>query len=379
MPKILVADDSIAVRKVAERLLAEAGLGVTLAANGEEALALLGKERPDLIVSDVIMPDKSGYEVCAFVRSQSALAETPVLLISGIVNDEVTRQAAACRADGVLKKPFQGTSLKDRVLELLSKQQRTQTAASGAVNGNGQTTPAADGPKAYKISEEQLQVFRQSAAKLKELEDTLEQERSKAAQLSGRLAELDREAARVKSLEEDLAAERARSAQLTKRAADADRLNTRVEELEATLNAERDAATQLVQRLNESERAAARAKELEAALTAERHKAGDLSRRLNEREGAATRVKELEAALSAERDKNSQLSLRVAQLERTTARIKELERTLASEQERASQLTQRASAAEQVAQQANRRLEDMARKLVDIAGLASQLGQSKVR
>ncbi|TKB62934.1 MAG: response regulator [Nitrospira sp.] len=58
MPKILVADDSIAVRKVAERLLTEAGLGVALAANGEEALAYLAKERPDVVVSDVIMPDK---------------------------------------------------------------------------------------------------------------------------------------------------------------------------------------------------------------------------------------------------------------------------------------------------------------------------------
>ena len=130
MPKILVADDSIAVRKVAERLLTEAGLGVTLAANGEEALAFLAKEVPDLIVSDVIMPDKSGYEVCAFVRGQAALAKTPVLLISGIVNDEVTKQAESCRADGVLKKPFQGTSLKDRVIELLSKKEQTPAAAA---------------------------------------------------------------------------------------------------------------------------------------------------------------------------------------------------------------------------------------------------------
>jgi CheY-like chemotaxis protein len=129
MPKILVADDSIAVRKVAERLLTEAGLGVTLAANGEEALAFLAKEVPDLIVSDVIMPDKSGYEVCAFVRGQTALANTPVLLISGIVNDEVTKQAESCHADGVLKKPFQGTSLKDRVLELLGKKQAPPAAA----------------------------------------------------------------------------------------------------------------------------------------------------------------------------------------------------------------------------------------------------------
>lgn len=410
MPKILVADDSIAVRKVAERLLTEAGLVVTLAANGEEALALLEKERPDVIVSDVIMPDKSGYEVCAYVRSQSALAGIPVLLISGIVNDEVTKQATSCCADGVLKKPFQGTSLKDRVLELVAKQQGTRPVASEAVNANGQTTPAADGRKVYKISEEQLQAFRQSAATLKELEDALEQERSKAALLAGRLVELDQAAARVKSvetqlateltksaqlsdqvarlekessrlkdIEAQLAAERNRLAQATKRAADADRLKTRVEELEATLNAERDAATQLVQQLNESERAVVRVKDLEAALTAERHKAGDLSRRLGEAEREKVPGKELVAALSTERDKNSRLSQRVAQLEQAMARVKELERAVMSEQERANQSTQRASEAEQVAQQANRRLEDMAHKLAEIAGLASQLGQSKVR
>ncbi|MEP6890661.1 MAG: response regulator, partial [Nitrospirota bacterium] len=101
MPNVLIADDSIAVRKVAERLLIEAGLGVTLVANGEEALAYLAKETPDLVVSDVIMPDKSGYEVCAFVRAQRTLANTPVLLISGIVNDDVTKQAEVCHADGV--------------------------------------------------------------------------------------------------------------------------------------------------------------------------------------------------------------------------------------------------------------------------------------
>src|ERR1044072_4339927 len=85
MPKVLVADDSITVRKVAERLLIEAGMEVALAASGEEAMAYLSTERPDFVISDVIMPDKSGYDVCRFVRSHSALASTPVLLISGIV------------------------------------------------------------------------------------------------------------------------------------------------------------------------------------------------------------------------------------------------------------------------------------------------------
>ena len=74
----------------------------------------------------VNMADKSGYEVCAFIRAQSHLADVPVLLISGIVNDEVSRQAESSKADGVLKKPFQGTSLKDRVFDLLMKRQPKQ-------------------------------------------------------------------------------------------------------------------------------------------------------------------------------------------------------------------------------------------------------------
>jgi CheY-like chemotaxis protein len=120
MPTILVADDSLSVRKVAERQLTEAGLEVALVSNGEEALKWLHNRRPDLVIADVIMPDKSGFEVCAFIKSNAALADTPVILVSGFVDEEVTRQAEACHADRILKKPFQGAVLRERVLELLS-------------------------------------------------------------------------------------------------------------------------------------------------------------------------------------------------------------------------------------------------------------------
>ena len=130
MPIILVVDDSLSVRKVAERMLKEAGLEVALAANGEEALAWLSANTPNLVIADVIMPDKSGFEVCAFVRDQASLANTPVLLISGFVDDEVTRQAEACRADGVIKKPFQGASLRERVLDLLSARKEQEAPAA---------------------------------------------------------------------------------------------------------------------------------------------------------------------------------------------------------------------------------------------------------
>src|SRR5713226_4692056 len=120
MPTILVADDSLSVRKVAERQLTEAGLEVALVSSGEEALNWLNNTRPDLVIADIIMPDKSGFEICAFVRSNAALADTPVLLVSGFVDEEVTRQAEACQADGIIKKPFQGAALRERVLHLLS-------------------------------------------------------------------------------------------------------------------------------------------------------------------------------------------------------------------------------------------------------------------
>lgn len=133
MPIILVVDDSLSVRKVAERMLKEAGLEVALAANGEEALAWMSTNQPDLVIADVIMPDKSGFEVCAFVRAQACLAHTPVLLISGFVDDEVTRQAEACRADGVIKKPFQGASLRERVMDLLSARKEQEVPAVAPV------------------------------------------------------------------------------------------------------------------------------------------------------------------------------------------------------------------------------------------------------
>ncbi|MGH7204917.1 MAG: response regulator [Nitrospiraceae bacterium] len=227
MPKILVADDSIAVRKVAERLLTEAGLDVALAASGDEAIALLANVRPDLIVSDVIMPDKSGYEVCSFVRGQESLSSTPVLLISGIVNEEVTRQAESCRADGVLKKPFQGSSLKDMVFQLLAKREQRAAAQPAAVSPSSPAAPVPESAKAFRITEEQLQTFRQAVTRMKELEELLAAERQKFAQLTQRCTELERSAARVK-------------------------------EAETALTCEREASTQLVERLTEMEKAAAR-------------------------------------------------------------------------------------------------------------------------
>src|SRR5437660_9742647 len=132
MPTILIVDDSLSVRKVAERMLTEAGLEVAAVSSGEEALDWMSTKRPDLVIADVIMPDKSGFDVCAFVRSNAALADTPVILVSGFVDEELTRQAEACRADGIIKKPFQAAALRERVLHLLSARKAQPPGAPAA-------------------------------------------------------------------------------------------------------------------------------------------------------------------------------------------------------------------------------------------------------
>ncbi len=186
MPTILVADDSLSVRKVAERQLTEAGLDVALVSSGEEALNWMNNTRPDLVIADIIMPDKSGFEICAFVRSNAALADTPVLLVSGFVDEEVTRQAEACQADGIIKKPFQGTALRERVLELLS-----------ARKAHTPQVPA-------RALAEQEKALGEASTLIEDLVARLAEAENQAAELQKRLAALEPAAASVEKLRQML-------------------------------------------------------------------------------------------------------------------------------------------------------------------------------
>jgi CheY-like chemotaxis protein/predicted regulator of Ras-like GTPase activity (Roadblock/LC7/MglB family) len=115
MPKVLVIDDSVSVRKVVERALAGRQVEVVCAASGTEALECMERDAPDVIVCDVVMPDRDGYEICEFVKKHPRLGDIPVLLMSGIVNDEVRQRAARARSEGVLAKPFAAEDLIKRL------------------------------------------------------------------------------------------------------------------------------------------------------------------------------------------------------------------------------------------------------------------------
>jgi DNA-binding response OmpR family regulator len=395
MPNVLIADDSIAVRKVAERLLTEAGFGVTLAANGEEALAYLAKETPDLVVTDVIMPDKSGYEVCAFVRAQSSLANTPVLLISGIVNDEVTKQAESCHADGVLKKPFQGTALKDRALELLAKRQGT--AAPKPTNLD-KAVKSIELFQRSRVSDEQTDAYRQAIPRLSPLEGEPRLEEDPTTVGTQRVIPLEGPLARVKELESMAALEREQVAELKKKLAElesliqierertieaknqasaAEALGRRVWELEAALQKERESAVQQATRLAELQISVNRVPELEAALYTERQTSLQLAQHMTELEGEVARTQELSQALAAEQERNKDLGVRLTEAQRALQKVQEIEALFQAERERNSLLARRVFEAEQASGLATKRFEEVAVKLGEIAGWASQLGSGK--
>jgi CheY-like chemotaxis protein len=128
MPKVLVVDDSLSVRKVVEKALEGRGMQVLAAASGAEAIEVLERDRPDVVICDVILPDKDGYQICQYVRAHAALGATPVLLISGIDNGTVQAQAAEVRSDEVMFKPFGVDDLVRRIDKLLAGRTNGSTA-----------------------------------------------------------------------------------------------------------------------------------------------------------------------------------------------------------------------------------------------------------
>ena len=317
MPKVLICDDSLSVRKVAERLLLAAGFDVELAANGEEALAGLTAGQPDIIIADVIMPDKSGFEVCAHVRSHATLSMIPVLLISGIVDDDITRQAVECRADGVIKKPFHGSSLQDRVLALLaSRQTQPATVVTAPVeiptpgdNGKTQMADMADsgktpgpteavwGAKVFRITEDQLEKVRDVASWAKDVETRLSEEQKQSSELREQNTAFRETAvsaaARIQELETQLAEEKKQSAVLVQRIAEIEPAVASAHHLEIKLAEEQKQSAVLVQRIAEIEPAVASAHHLEIKLAEEQKRSAVLVERLAEIEPAAVRAEKL--------------------------------------------------------------------------------------
>jgi CheY-like chemotaxis protein len=118
--KLLLADDSVTIQRVIELTFADEDVSVIAVGDGQQAIDRIEAEPPDIVLADVGMPSRDGYQVATYVKTTPRLAHIPVLLLTGAFEpvDEERARAAAC--DGVLAKPFEPQMVIARVKELLA-------------------------------------------------------------------------------------------------------------------------------------------------------------------------------------------------------------------------------------------------------------------
>jgi CheY-like chemotaxis protein len=140
IPTVYFIDDSATMREVIKIAFRRENINVVACHDAATALTEIEMAKPDIVITDVIMPDKDGYDVCQHIKSHPNLAKTPVILMSGVVNRAVAEKAFAVKADELLRKPFQPQDLITRVKHLLKS------------NGAPVPTPAAAANAAVALS-----------------------------------------------------------------------------------------------------------------------------------------------------------------------------------------------------------------------------------
>src|SRR6202521_4291468 len=119
-PTVYFIDDSATMREVIKIAFRRENINVVTCADAASALAQFEEHPPDVVITDVIMPDQDGYSVCSQVKQNPQFAKTPVILMSGVVNKSVADRAVAVQADELVRKPFQPQELIGRVKTLLA-------------------------------------------------------------------------------------------------------------------------------------------------------------------------------------------------------------------------------------------------------------------
>mgnify|MGYP003385698459 CR=1 FL=1 len=120
--KILIADDEPNIVISLEYLMKREGYAVVVARDGQEALDMLAREKPDLVLLDVMMPHKSGFEVCQAVRASETLRSTKILMLTAKGRDTDVAKGLALGADAYMTKPFSTRELVQKVAEMLGPQ-----------------------------------------------------------------------------------------------------------------------------------------------------------------------------------------------------------------------------------------------------------------
>ncbi|RPJ71327.1 MAG: response regulator, partial [Acidobacteria bacterium] len=140
--RLLLADDSVTIQRVIELTFADEDIRVTAVGDGQQAIDRIAAEPPDIVLADVGMPGRDGYEVASFIKDRPDLSHIPVLLLTGAFEPVDEARARGVRCDGVLAKPFEPQLLIARVKELLAR----GPSPAAAVPNAGVEPPGSERP-----------------------------------------------------------------------------------------------------------------------------------------------------------------------------------------------------------------------------------------
>jgi CheY-like chemotaxis protein len=144
---LLLADDSVTIQRVIELTFADQDIDVVAVSDGDQAIARLDSLPPDIVLVDIGMPGKSGYEVAAYVKQSPRLSHIPVVLLTGAFEPVDEARAAGAGCDGVLAKPFEPQMVIGRVKELLGAGPKAKRPVGSDAGTFGVSQPVGEAPE----------------------------------------------------------------------------------------------------------------------------------------------------------------------------------------------------------------------------------------
>jgi CheY-like chemotaxis protein len=123
LSRILLADDSPHAQRMGERILREEGFEVVSLTDGDAAMLRLADVDPDLILADVFLPGKSGFELCRHVKGDPLLRHVRVVLTAGLLEPFDEEEAVRAGCDAILKKPFEASKVMETIHPLVKEAQ----------------------------------------------------------------------------------------------------------------------------------------------------------------------------------------------------------------------------------------------------------------
>jgi len=154
MSRILLADDSPHAQRMGERILREEGFEVVSLTDGDAAVLRLADVDPDLILADVFLPGKSGFDLCRHVKGDPSLRHVRVVLTAGLLEPFDEAEAARAGCDAILKKPFEASKVMETIHPLVKEAQLARGLfAEALASAASSPTPEATHPAPAAVPE----------------------------------------------------------------------------------------------------------------------------------------------------------------------------------------------------------------------------------